>query len=650
MSSEHSTMLVDDEELDPTILSKVFQWESDYCFQLNKHLTQLESLNQQLVSHYVSSPCVPLPKLPGFRGLRITISSAPDRPKGKMPIPVPRLIKTPEADELTFLPHYESLKEYCELEEKMPEIAKLYKSVRIDSYSRRNTRQVLPEGQLNDFLMSRFVQHFGTDPAQLQSFARILRKDAKVVASYLDGLRKRLDRRRREREAEEVSRGAPRVGAVGKFNKRLFCNICYVYCCNLHYRVLDGGKGFEKTSLDLENTEWPVIKIKDATGRRVNVTEIAKNRRVVLRASKSEAEQCRCGISTASPASAHHCFRAIVPRSFPVKPLTQSQLHSLFELLKLGVQNSCFLAFLLNDPSVCRSIQLYLKENHFLIKSQRASRVLLPLEGVKQGFAGTYFYHFVPGSRTHLPCNHHGLCTVENNCPCAKERGFCEKFCICREYCGRQFPGCECKAGTACSLRTCRCFASNRECDPDLCACCHQTSLEDLNRRYSIPGAKEKCMNMPMLLNKGKKMLLGNSQVCSGYGLFVNEPVAKGEFICEYLGELISRDEGERRGLFNDISGCTYLFDLTEDTYIDAKSLASKMRYANHASHGMENSAAKIVYVNGMSKIGLYALRGIEKGEEVLFNYRIMKKLEWVAQYKIKYKLADKAALAELDA
>ena len=149
---------------------------------------------------------------------------------------------------------------------------------------------------------------------------------------------------------------------------------------------------------------------------------------------------------------------------------------------------------------------------------------------------------------------------------------------------------------------------------------------------------------MTMTLNKHKKTLLGNSTVCSGYGLFAGEDIVKGDFICEYVGELIDRDEGERRGIINDIVGSTYLFDLTQSSLIDAVTIGGKMRYANHASHGMENAIAKIQYIKGTSRIGLYALKPMMKGEEILFNYRIKKKLDWVEGYKTKYKLADKAA------
>ena len=42
----------------------------------------------------------------------------------------------------------------------------------------------------------------------------------------------------------------------------------------------------------------------------------------------------------------------------------------------------------------------------------------------------------------------------------------------------------------------------------------------------------------------------------------MGEPIKKGDYIGEYVGEVVSREEGERRGLIYDKRNLSYLFDL----------------------------------------------------------------------------------------
>ena len=61
------------------------------------------------------------------------------------------------------------------------------------------------------------------------------------------------------------------------------------------------------------------------------------------------------------------------------------------------------------------------------------------------------------------------------------------------------------------------------------------------------------------------------------------------------------------------------------------------MRCVNHSSHGYENCYAKIKFVKGNFKIGLYALRLIRKGEELYFDYKIDSNLGWLSRYNRLY-------------
>jgi histone-lysine N-methyltransferase EZH2 len=58
--------------------------------------------------------------------------------------------------------------------------------------------------------------------------------------------------------------------------------------------------------------------------------------------------------------------------------------------------------------------------------------------------------------------------------------------------------------------------------------------------------------------------------LCTGWGCFIGEDVEKGEFIAEYVGELISQEEVERRARIYDRVKTSYIFSLNEDYAVDA--------------------------------------------------------------------------------
>ena len=97
------------------------------------------------------------------------------------------------------------------------------------------------------------------------------------------------------------------------------------------------------------------------------------------------------------------------------------------------------------------------------------------------------------------------------------------------------------------------------------------------------------------------------------------EPAEKGEYVAEYVGEIITNEEAERRGLLYDELKMSFLFDLNADVVVDAYRFGNKTRFINHSSD--YNCEAKIRLVNGEHRIGFFTTRAVHVGEELFFDY-----------------------------
>uniref|UniRef100_T1GLX6 Histone-lysine N-methyltransferase n=1 Tax=Megaselia scalaris TaxID=36166 RepID=T1GLX6_MEGSC len=74
-----------------------------------------------------------------------------------------------------------------------------------------------------------------------------------------------------------------------------------------------------------------------------------------------------------------------------------------------------------------------------------------------------------------------------------------------------------------------------------------------------------------------------------GWGVKTEKTIYKGDYVCEYVGEVITNKEADRRGKIYDAQGRTYLFDLdyTEDGQaaytIDAAHYGNVAKFINHS-------------------------------------------------------------------
>lgn len=107
-----------------------------------------------------------------------------------------------------------------------------------------------------------------------------------------------------------------------------------------------------------------------------------------------------------------------------------------------------------------------------------------------------------------------------------------------------------------------------------------------------------------------------------GRGVFARRRIPAGTRIIEYIGEKISKAESERRAevILNyskkdRARGAVYIFTLNKRYDIDGNVSYNTARFINHSCH--PNCEAELVH----GHIWIVALKDIEKGEELSYNY-----------------------------
>ncbi|KAK6939929.1 SET domain [Dillenia turbinata] len=110
-----------------------------------------------------------------------------------------------------------------------------------------------------------------------------------------------------------------------------------------------------------------------------------------------------------------------------------------------------------------------------------------------------------------------------------------------------------------------------------------------------------------------------------GYGLQLLEDISQGQFLIEYVGEVLDLHtyQARQRDYASKGHKHFYFMTLNGSEVIDACAKGNLGRFINHSCD--PNCRTEKWMVNGEVCIGLFALRDIKKGEEVTFDYNYIR-------------------------
>ena len=164
-------------------------------------------------------------------------------------------------------------------------------------------------------------------------------------------------------------------------------------------------------------------------------------------------------------------------------------------------------------------------------------------------------------------------------------------------------------------------------CIPEHCECIknHQQKFECNERCFC---QKESCGNRCIQLGLIHKFYIKYISKMKGFGLFSEDNIEKGDYVCEYIGNIITKSEAENKIHFNHVNQKpNYILQLKEEyqniiisTYIDSEKYGNLARFINHSCE--PNLDFDIIRINSfIPHCGFFAKKKIFAGEEITFNY-----------------------------
>jgi hypothetical protein len=157
------------------------------------------------------------------------------------------------------------------------------------------------------------------------------------------------------------------------------------------------------------------------------------------------------------------------------------------------------------------------------------------------------------------------------------------------------------------------------------CHCVESCDINCINRLSRVECHKscrlgKKCFNQNFCKMIYPAMFIFKTEK-RGLGIKADEPIKRGSFITEYVGEVISVREFEKRHRTKFGKGKTSFYSmlLTPSVIIDASQKGNFGRFFNHSCS--PNCFCELWDVNGERRVGIFAKRDIEVGEELTYDY-----------------------------
>ncbi|XP_058127587.1 histone-lysine N-methyltransferase NSD2-like isoform X3 [Anopheles coustani] len=166
------------------------------------------------------------------------------------------------------------------------------------------------------------------------------------------------------------------------------------------------------------------------------------------------------------------------------------------------------------------------------------------------------------------------------------------------------------------------CIDSYCDCRPDDADPCGPTSLciNRITMIECIPStcpAKDRCLNQRFAKRHYQSLEVRDFEE-KGHGLVASESITYGKFIIEYVGEVIDRNELNRRVKENR-QNTNYFLRIDHLMTIDAGQKGNVSRFINHSCN--PNCKMQKWNVGYAPAIGLFATKDIKAGEELTVNY-----------------------------
>ncbi|KAK5644485.1 hypothetical protein RI129_005785 [Pyrocoelia pectoralis] len=142
------------------------------------------------------------------------------------------------------------------------------------------------------------------------------------------------------------------------------------------------------------------------------------------------------------------------------------------------------------------------------------------------------------------------------------------------------------------------------ECDPNICP------------------AKDKCNNQRFEKRQYPPLVPYKTEG-RGWGLKTLAPINKGDFVIEYVGEIIDDQEYQRRvkKMSEQKDENYYFLTIDPNRIIDAGPKGNLARFMNHCCQ--PNCVTQKWTVHGDTRVGLFAIENIAADSEVTFNYNL---------------------------